>query len=92
MKGGDRDVDRSDRIRKDRNCSSYYYQKMTTAIREHVKMEDLRKDEGLKILSSFVEKKTGKRWHGRQFGNVKNCRREQDQKVGDYVHEFEKKI
>lgn len=43
-----------------------------------------------KDLECICREKSGKRWHGRQFGNVKNCRREQDQKVGDYIHEFEK--
>lgn len=65
-----------------------------TAIWQQIKMEDVRKDWGLKTLIALMEKKLGKDGmedNLEKYEEFKNCRREQDQKVGDYIHEFEQK-
>lgn len=60
---------------------------------EHVKMEDLRKDEAFNTLIAFM--KLGKDDlddNFEKYEEFKNYRREQDQKFGDYIHEFEEYI
>lgn len=63
-------------------------------VMEEVKLDDLKKDDGLKTLLTFMEKKLGKddmEDSLEKYEEFKNCRREQDQKIGEFIHEFEQK-
>lgn len=57
---------------------------------DHVTMEDLRNDEDFNTLIAFM--KLGKDDlddNFEKYKEFKNYIREQDQKFGDYIHEFE---
>ena len=61
---------------------------------EEVKLDDLKKDNGLKTLLTFMEKKLGKddiEDSLEKYEEFKNCRREPDHKSGEFIHEFEQK-
>ena len=70
----------------------------STMIREQVMDEvplaDLKKDDGLKTLLTFMEKKLGKDHMEdclEKYEEFKQCKRESDQKINEFIHEFEQK-
>ena len=70
----------------------------STMIREQVMEEvplvDLKKDDGLKTFLTFTEKKLGKDDMEdclEKYEEFKQCKRESDQKINEFIHEFEQK-
>ena len=63
-------------------------------VMEEVPLADLKKDGGLKTLLTFMEKKLGKDDMEdclEKYEEFKQCKRESDQKINEFIHEFEQK-
>ena len=61
---------------------------------EEVPLADLKKDDGLKTLLTFMEKKLGKDDTEdclEKYEEFKQCKRESDQTINEFIHEFEQK-
>ena len=63
-------------------------------VMEEVKLEDLKKDTGLTILLTYMEKKLGKdnmEDSLEKYEEFKSCRREKEQKINSFIIDFEQK-
>ena len=60
-------------------------------VMEEVPLADLKKDDGLKTLLTFMEKKSGKDDMEdclEKYEEFKQCKRESDQKINEFIHKF----